>query len=145
MDLLITLGPCVALVSLIMCTYGLIAHAIRRLREGGRPRLASPKPLALVSGVSASAAVLLLAYAVWTYATAWFAGPEDTCLRTVGTRVRPESESILPASLVCDGVELVPSWVNPTVFGLAGLATVTFTAAVWCAVAALPPGRPRES
>ncbi|MDT0318242.1 hypothetical protein [Streptomyces millisiae] len=51
---------------LLMSTFGLVAHTVRRLREGGRPRLASPKPFTHLAGITVSGAVLFLLYAQWT-------------------------------------------------------------------------------
>ncbi|UCM89301.1 hypothetical protein [Streptomyces marincola] len=116
----------VAPVFFVLALVGLVAHAVRRLREGGGPRLASPRPWALVSVLSLSTALLVWGYAELTYATSFF--PEDVCHAAIGERVRPEHHSDLPLSTVCGGVEMVPGWVNPVLFGLAGLSAVAAAA-----------------
>jgi hypothetical protein len=128
LDVLIPLSPLVCVVAL----FGLVAHGIRRLREGGRPRLASPTPLALGSVLSLSAALMVFAYAEATYATSFF--PEDVCSLGAGIRELPEKQTRFPLSTVCGGVELVPAWVNPVILGLIALGVATLAAvplAVW--------------
>ncbi|MFR9722650.1 hypothetical protein ACL02R_04645 [Streptomyces sp. MS19] len=107
----------------------LTAHTVRRLREGGRPRLASPRPLALVCCLSVCAALLFRLYAELEYATS-FKDPQDICIFSVGANVRPQTQTRFPLSTVCQGVEVVPSWVNPTLYALLTPAAVTLTAAV---------------
>ncbi|MDT0434370.1 MULTISPECIES: hypothetical protein [Streptomyces] len=104
----------------------LVLHAVRRVREGGRPRLASPRPLALVSGCAAAVALLAYSHADLMYSPGLF--PEGTCLLRAGYKVGPQAHSAFPLSTVCEGVEIVPTWVNPTVTALLALAAVTLLA-----------------
>ncbi|MFD5321201.1 hypothetical protein [Streptomyces sp. NPDC127098] len=129
MEILLVLSAFVvyaAPVVLLMSAFGLVAHTVRRLREGGRPRLASPKPFTHLAGITAGGSVLFLLYAQWTYASSF--RPDNLCHFAVGGPTRlPDSESVIPLSVVCDGTEIVPIWVNPVFFGLisASLACLT--------------------
>jgi hypothetical protein len=105
---------------------GLVAHAVRRVREGGKPRLASPRPLALGTGPAASSAFLIFSYADLLYSPGL--DPDDTCLIRMGFGDYPDSHSLFPLSTVCSGVELVPAWVNPVVMTLLALAAVSLAA-----------------
>ncbi|MFI7277643.1 hypothetical protein [Streptomyces sp. NPDC049879] len=129
MDAQLDSATLLALPATVIALGLLTAHTVQRLREGGRPRLASPRPLALVCCLSVCAALLFRVYAEATYATA-FLDPEDVCRYSVGANVRPETQTRFPLSTVCQGVEVVPSWVNPTLYALLTLAAVTLTAAV---------------
>ncbi|WP_190024573.1 hypothetical protein [Streptomyces hiroshimensis] len=104
----------------------LAVHAARRLRGGHRPRLASPKPLALVSLAALSSAFLIFSYAEGTYSPGLWG--DKTCMFTMGDRDHPDSSSLFPLSTVCNGVEIVPAWVNPTLVALTALAAATLVA-----------------
>ncbi|MFR9722651.1 hypothetical protein ACL02R_04650 [Streptomyces sp. MS19] len=107
---------------------GLITHAVRRLREGGRPRLASPFPLAMGAVLTACGAGMLRTWAEYEYAYSF--RPVHLCANYTDHHGEPERETTIPLSVVCDGVELIPAWVNPTFFGLLAFAAITMTAAV---------------
>ncbi len=118
-----------ALVLLPVCAFLLFLHAVRRLREGGWPRPASPRPFAHIAGMAGSGAVLFAVYADFEYAFR-FKDSEDLCMREVGLMVEPEHESLIPLSAVCSGVQVFPAWVNPVLFGLIGLAAACLVASV---------------
>ncbi|MGW5942029.1 hypothetical protein ACWIG3_22815 [Streptomyces celluloflavus] len=122
---LVFFGPPGALV-LIAAVSGLVAHAVRRIRQRCAPRLASPRPLGLVSVAALSAAVL-----VFGYADAWYSPGlygDKTCLARMGVRAHPRSSGHFPLSTVCSGVEIVPAWVNPALAALGALAVLTLVA-----------------
>ncbi|MFF4601974.1 hypothetical protein ACFY12_04335 [Streptomyces sp. NPDC001339] len=110
----------------IAALLGLVRHARQRIREGNRPRLASPKPLMLVFAVSLSAVFLVYSYATGVYSPGLF--PDKTCYFRMGARTFPESFSEFPISTICSGVEIVPSWVNPTLFALIAVSAATLGA-----------------
>ncbi|MFD0368560.1 hypothetical protein [Streptomyces sp. NPDC127114] len=82
-------------------------------------------------------AVAVLAFvaggAVHVYGLSYlpFLFPEDACWFNAGSKVSPDSSSALPVSLVCNGEEIVPDWVNPALLllGVTGIAA-TGTAVV---------------
>lgn len=110
-----------AVLVLIATVIGLVRHAVRRLREGGRPRLESPKPLALVTGFAATSAFLIFSHADFLYSPGMYG--DKICMARMGVRAYPESHSYFPLSTVCSGVEIVPPWVNPAVVALLSLTT----------------------
>jgi hypothetical protein len=123
--LLVFFGPPGALV-LIAAVSGLVAHAVRRIREGCAPRLASPRPLGLVSVAALSATVLVFGYAEALYSPGLYG--DKTCLARMGVRAHPQSSGHFPLSTVCSGVEIVPAWVNPALTAMAVLAVLTLVA-----------------
>ncbi|MFF5972347.1 hypothetical protein ACFY7C_12595 [Streptomyces sp. NPDC012769] len=106
-----------------------VAEWVRRRRgDGPRPTRTAPSPAkwaAWVAGFALLAGGVVHAHALLRYMPFLFA--EDTCWFTVGRKVYPDSSDALPVSLVCDGMEAVPSWINPTLLGLA-VTTVVATA-----------------
>ncbi|MFE5867311.1 hypothetical protein ACFQ6V_01525 [Streptomyces roseifaciens] len=121
----------------------LALHARRRLRGGHRPRLASPKPLALVSLAALSSAFLVFSYAEGTYSPGLWG--DKTCMFTMGVRAHPESSSRFPLSTVCSGMEIVPAWVNPTLVGLTALAAATLVAVPFAYVVRRRTVSPRKA
>ncbi|MFB7457342.1 hypothetical protein [Streptomyces sp. NPDC056188] len=119
---------------------GLVAHAVRRLREGGRPRLASPRPLALGTGFAATSAFLIFSHADLLYSPGMYG--DKTCMARMGVRDYPDSHSYFPLSTVCGGVEIVPVWINPAVVALLALAAVTLAALPFAYVVRHSSARP---
>ncbi|MEV5971047.1 hypothetical protein [Streptomyces sp. NPDC051921] len=102
----------------------------RRRGDRHRPVRTAPSP----AGLAAWTAVLALAAggAVHLYGLSYlpFLFPEDACWFNAGVKASPDSSGALPVSLVCDGVEVVPAWLNPTLLVLAVTAVVATAAAV---------------
>ncbi|MFF2807058.1 hypothetical protein ACFVT2_07690 [Streptomyces sp. NPDC058000] len=65
-------------------------------------------------------------YADGAYSPGLF--PDKTCLARMGSRTFPESSSHFPFSTICDGVEIVPAWINPTLIVLSTVAAVALLA-----------------
>ncbi|MEU7030603.1 hypothetical protein AB0A60_28435 [Streptomyces sp. NPDC046275] len=102
-----------------------------RARHAGRlPRPPRPRPsparlAALTAGLALLAGGAVHAYGL-TYLPTLF--PEDACWFNAGAKVTPDSSGALPVSLVCNGEEIVPGWLNPALLVLGGTglaATVT--------------------
>ncbi|MFF2373525.1 hypothetical protein ACFVUW_04000 [Streptomyces xiamenensis] len=106
----------------------LVVQLARRLLPGGLPRVPSAKPLVLVAVLALSGAGTLYAHAVRTYAGG-FVFPDTVCLFGLGVDEPPESRRSLPLGVVCRGTEMVPGWVNPALYALLVLGTLSLTAA----------------
>ncbi|MFI8516737.1 hypothetical protein ACIGEZ_02715 [Streptomyces sp. NPDC085481] len=65
-----------------------------------------------------------------------FLFPEDACYFNAGNKVTPDSSSGMPVSLVCDGAEIVPGWVNPLLLALAVTVVAATVASVVLALRA---------
>ncbi|MFI8965043.1 hypothetical protein ACIGO8_23355 [Streptomyces sp. NPDC053493] len=109
---------------------GIAGAGWARRRRGDGPRTGPSR-----AKVAAWAAVLayVAGGAVHAYGLSYlpFLFPEDACWFNAGTKVTPDSSSGLPVSLVCEGMEVVPGWINPTLVVLAVTAVgATVTAVV---------------
>ena len=83
-------------------------------------------PLALVAGLATTTAFLVFSHADLMYSPGMYG--DKTCFARMGVSAHPESHSYFPLSTVCSGVEIVPTWVNPTLVALLTLAAVTLAA-----------------
>ncbi|MFF6774675.1 hypothetical protein ACFY8W_14070 [Streptomyces sp. NPDC012637] len=97
----------------------------------GRGSWSRPSPARVAVAVAVLA--FLAGGAVHVYGLSYlpFLFPEDACWFNAGAKVTPDSSGALPVSLVCNGEEIVPAWVNPSllVLGATGIAA-TGTAVV---------------
>ena len=103
----------------------------RRADRPGRRPWRRPSPARVAAAIAVLA--FLAGGAVQAYGLSYmpFLFPEDACWFNAGSKVSPDSSSALPVSLVCNGEEIVPGWVNPAllVLGVTGIAA-TGTAVV---------------
>ncbi|MFI8822790.1 hypothetical protein [Streptomyces sp. NPDC053431] len=126
-------GMAVLVVALTAWAGATVVGALRGRRAdqpGRRPRRRpSPARVAVVLAVLA----FLAGGAVHAYGLSYlpFLFPEDACWFNAGSKVSPDSSGALPVSLVCNGEEIVPGWVNPSLLllGVTGIAA-TGTAVV---------------
>ncbi|MFD7979325.1 hypothetical protein [Streptomyces sp. NPDC059071] len=125
-----TLFGMVVLVVALTAWAGATVVGWSRSRRADRPaRRPSPARVAVAVAVLAFVA----GGAVHVYGLSYlpFLFPEDACWFNAGSKVSPDSSSALPVSLVCNGEEIVPDWVNPALLllGVTGIAA-TGTAVV---------------
>ncbi|MGW3295624.1 hypothetical protein ACWC9S_16765 [Streptomyces xiamenensis] len=124
MALLLWVSPMVFTMSVLT----VVVQVARWLLPGGLPRAPSAKPPLLGAALAWSGAGTLYVYAVDTYAGG-FPFPDSVCLFELGTDEPPESRRHFPLGVVCRGTEMVPGWVNPALYALLVLGTLSLTAA----------------
>ncbi|MFC8588668.1 hypothetical protein ACFUGD_29535 [Streptomyces sp. NPDC057217] len=105
----------------------------RRGDELPAPRLPGPPRTRAKKAAWIAASAYLAGGALHLYGLSYmpFLFPEDACWFNAGAKVHPDFSSALPVSLVCQGTEIVPWWVNPGLLVLGGTAVAaTVTSAV---------------
>ncbi|MFB7450817.1 hypothetical protein [Streptomyces sp. NPDC056194] len=122
------------ILAVVLPTWAVITYVglVRARRAEGiprppRPRRSPARKAAWIAGLAYLAGGALHLYGL-SYLPSLF--PEDACWFNAGAKVYPDSSSALPVSLVCQGEEIVPWWVNPGLLVLAVTAVSATVAAV---------------
>lgn len=133
---LVLAALCLALMSVVFPVSAVrsLARAGRRVEEGKSwSEALELGPLVHLSVIALIAAFVVYGHALSSYGPSLF--PEDTCFVRAGIQAPPVSHDAFPLSTVCPsayepgGVEIVPSWTNPTILALVAVAAVILAAA----------------